>query len=99
MDKDTAEKYRYCNYCKYFSPYFSVNGAGECTRVSIYDAGTYFDRIACWANYEMTIHNHFGIDYPEYIEEHCDAEHIRNALHNSIAWYKRLSKVNTVNFH
>ena len=81
--KPNIDKYRYCNYCKHFKidtnrqnrqhrtclGYCSIKS----TRPYYYE---HFNSPACDDNFEMTIHNWCGIEYPEYINEYSCALNI-----------------------
>ena len=82
---NSLDRYRYCNYCKYYKavPGFLSRGYCSSPRPVLANRGyglVFFESNACDDNFEMTIHNHFGLDYPEYLEEYKIAYRIKEAL-------------------
>ena len=63
----------------------------------LYNSGRYgymvtaYDISGC-NNFEMTIHNSFNLEYPEYLREYADKEHIRYSLKWDINYLHSIKK-------
>ena len=89
MDK-SLDRYKYCNYCKYYKhiPYRDTSGYcmyHKSEKFSGYMV-TGYDISGC-SNFEMTIHNSFNLEYPEYLRECADKDHIKHELKWDIFYY------------
>ncbi len=89
-----------CNYCKWFKPDDDLvpvpfnDGSCECKWVKMQD-GVYsafgvvnFYSCYCVFGFKHTIHNHYGLPYPEYAEEYKRAISFREKLYWDVYNYK-----------
>lgn len=90
-----SPRYHYCNYCDNFVPFTfgEVIGRGTCkhgqtcvgkdffSSLPIIEAlPPTFDSRGCVSDFKQTIHNHYGVDYPEYLEEYIRGVTFRYVL-------------------
>lgn len=89
-------KYHLCNYCEHFRPgnfSRSDDRRGVCHRSDCYPSiGVYSTNFlwtrGCITNFKHTIHNHFNVESPEYIEEYKAAKTIEHQLNMDMFKYR-----------
>ena len=87
---EKSERYRYCNYCKYFQPLGDCSDEGHCNHpskqrkyISTYFTRRFFDD-KCENEFEMTIHNHCNVESPEFIKEYHSSKMTGYSLRMSV---------------
>ncbi len=83
----SESEYICCNYCKWFKPtyydIYTVSGSGYCNNKCMpARRGGSFSPITncCISGFEHTIHNYYGLPYPEYSKEYTQALEMRARL-------------------
>ena len=85
----SLDRYKFCNYCKHYKHIPGRETSGYCIHNNSGKFGymvTGYDISGC-NDFEMTIHNSFNLEYPEYLKEYADKEHIKHELKWAIYYY------------
>ena len=88
MEQLNRQEYDCCNYCKYFQPMGENSGVCSNSLLGKLQTSHVFYYSHCIVGCFHTIHNHYNVDSPEYIQEYKKALSVRRRLRTDIYYYR-----------